>query len=449
MKLDNQNKSNMPRVVIVGRVNVGKSTLFNRFSESVRSLIYNEPGVTRDSISDTIGWKDKRFELVDSGGIFLKKQQDSILSSVQKKVLDLIDCADIILFMCDGVVGPLLEDQAVSKLLHKKKKNTFLIINKCDVKRTEEVKHEFEKLGWKKIFYVSSQHGIGTGDILDEIVETLPQKDAKAECVEPGYSVTILGKPNVGKSTLMNLLIQQERSLVTDVAGTTREAITENVRFYKENITLTDTPGIRRKRSIKEPLETMMVKSSFGALFDADIVLLMMDGSEGRLSDQELKLAFYAFEQNKALILLINKIDLMEDLQKEKIKLDLLEYDHLFGKVPILWISSKTEKGTGQILPLVKKVWGNFSQELTEYDVNDIIKTALRSKPLYHKTMPLKVLKAISIKSAPPTILLSVNEAKWFGPSQLAFFEKILRKSFKLDGCPVKFIVRKNSKKRK
>ena len=289
--------SKFSRVVIVGRVNVGKSTLFNRFSDKSRSLTYDQPGVTRDFISDVICWRDKCFEIIDSGGISLAKQQDSILSSVQKNVLGLVESADIIIFMCDGTTGPTLEDQAISKFLHKLNKKVFLAINKSDAKRTQDFLYEFQQLGWKESFLISAQHGISTSDILDEIVDTLPDEVKTKDGLKTEYNVTILGKPNVGKSSLMNILLKQERSLVTEQAGTTREAVSGDIHFYKETLKLTDTPGIRRKKTIKEPLEKLMVKSSFSALFDADIAVLMIDVSEGRISDQELKLAFYAFEQ--------------------------------------------------------------------------------------------------------------------------------------------------------
>ncbi len=437
--------STLPRVVVVGRMNVGKSTLFNRLSESVKSISLDYEGVTRDFISDTVEWQDKQFELIDTGGVILKKTTDPLLAEVRSQVIALIDTADLVLFVCDATVGLLPEDRDIARILYRGGKKVLLVINKVDSRRGQEQEYEFQALGYDNVCAISAEHGTGIADLLEKILELLPAKGTGREPIsEPKYRVVLLGKPNVGKSSLMNLLLDKERTIVSDVAGTTREAISEQVAFYQEDLQITDTPGLRRKKSVKEPVETLMVKSSFRALERADVVLLLVDAASGLLSDQELKLAFYAFaEKYKALIILFNKQDLTTDTSAYQLEFALDEYRYLMKKIETLNISCKTKKNVGKVLPLVKKVWGRYSQTLPEEEVNRLLLEALERKPLYHKKNLLKVFRVYQVAHAPITLLLAVNHPDWFGPSQLAFFEGIVRRNFDVRGVPIRFVTRK------
>ncbi len=432
----------LPMVLIIGRTNVGKSTLFNRLSVKVKSLTLDQEGVTRDFLKDTVCWQDHCFELIDTGGINLRKTTDSLLQKLRQRLLSLIDEAVVILFLCDGTIGLLPEDREIAKLLHKSGKQVLLLINKIDVKITQEHLHEFAQLGFASLIPISAEHGRGIGEVLEELVALLPI--TKQVIAEPLYKVIILGKPNVGKSSLMNLLLKQERVLVGEKPGTTREALIEKIRFYQEDIQLADTPGIRRKRAITEKLEDLMVQSAFRAVRQADIVLLMIDSAEGRIADQELKLAFYVFEQqHKALIILFNKQDITDEFTQEQLAFSLEEYKYLMDKVAQLTISCKTKKNIGKILPLVKKVWQRYSQHFSDEELTRICKEALQKKPLYRQQRQLIIRSVQQVAAAPITILLKVNESKWFGPSQLGFFDNILRRTFNLKGVPIRFIVRK------
>jgi len=271
----------LPRVVVVGRTNVGKSTLFNRLSTDVKSLTFDESGVTRDFLSDTVSWQGKSFELIDTAGISLQKTKDPILSHVRKQAIDFLQNADVILFVCDGIAGLLAEDQEIIRVLYKLAKPTALLVNKADKKGVKDELYEFERTGFKTIIPISAEHGTGIADLLDFIIASLP-KHVVREPQESACKVTILGKPNVGKSSLMNLLVKEERSLVSDVAGTTREALRKNIMFHQEDIQLTDTAGLRKKGGITEPLEKMMAKSSLRALKNSDIVLLVIEGLEAQ-----------------------------------------------------------------------------------------------------------------------------------------------------------------------
>jgi GTP-binding protein len=432
----------LPKVVIVGRMNVGKSTLFNRLSEKVKSITLDYEGVTRDFISDTVHWQDRTFQLIDTGGISLHKTADPVSEEARKRVIALLDSADLILFVCDGTVGLLTEDREIAKLLHKVGKPVIVLLNKSDAKISQENMHEFDRIGHRPLIQISAAHGSGIEDLLEYMMTVLPSRYIEEEPEQLQPKVVILGKPNVGKSSLINLLLGQERALVADMPGTTREAITEKIRFYSEDIQVTDTPGIRRKRGVTEPLETLMVKSSFHALDQANMVLLMIDSSEGHIADQELKLAFYAFDSKyRALIILFNKNDLADERQKELLVDDLDNYEHMMKKIEQLTISCKDGKNIGRVLPLIKKVWARHCQEFSSSELTMLFQEGIRRRPIFKSEQELFVLQAKQVKTAPITIALKVNIPQWFEKNHLAYFEQLMRKKYDLKGVPIRFIV--------
>ncbi len=440
--------NNLNKVVIVGRTNVGKSTLFNRLSSSVKALTFDLAGVTRDFIKDVVTWNNVTFELIDSGGLILKKTQDEITDKIKNIGFSLINDADLVLFVCDGTVGILPEEKEIAKILHQQNKNVIIVVNKMDSKNSKDYLYEFEQFGFKNVIQVSAEHGLNVGDLLDQIVNDLLKIGVKGKQEEePLFKVVLIGKPNVGKSSLLNLLLKNERSIVSPIAGTTREAVSENVKFYKETIQLTDTAGIRRKKAVTEDIENLMVKSSLEAIKNSDIIVLLVDISEAQLSDQELKLAFYVFELGKALILLFNKSDLLTEQNKKDLEHNLSKYDFLINKLEILHISCKTEKNIGKILPLVDEVWKKHSQKFSDIEITSLFKFALQRTPLFYRTLPLMLFSAKQIKSDPITILLTVNEPKWFGESQKSFFENILRKEYDLKGVPILFVFKKRNER--
>lgn len=431
--------------MLIGRMNVGKSTLFNRIAKRTASLMLDYEGVTRDFIAETVTWKDIPFTLVDTGGISLKKVDDPIMEQVRQQALNLTDEADLVLFMVDGAVGMTVEEIELAKRLHKNaERPVIVVINKVDKKVSQEHLGEFDRFGFKLAMPIAATHNQGVTELLDEIVKILPHKKFDQEKTkERACKVTLLGKPNVGKSSLMNLLLKKERSIVTDIAGTTREAIMEPIQFYSQAIELTDTAGVRRQKNVKDRLEELMVKSSMQAVRTSDIVLLLVDAQDGRLTDQELKLAFYAFEQGKALIVLVNKSDLVSAYNQEQWKYHQEEYEFFYKKVELLKISCKDGKNIGKILALVSDVWKRYLTEFSSDELTSLFKQALIRRPMYKQEQQLKLREANQVKSGPPTIKLRVNLPQFFGERELAYFERVLRKEHDLKSVPIEFLLEK------
>ncbi len=436
-------KKRYPNVLLVGRTNVGKSTLFNRLADKTQSIVLELDGVTRDYVEETVSWNKKTFNLIDTGGLSFKKNRHDIEKKVQEKVLTLLNKTHLILFVCDAKSGLVQEDVHIAKTLHKSKKPVFVLLNKADNKVSEENRHEFYSLGFDKIIPVSGIHGMGMVELLENVTTSLP--DIAEKTIEkPSQNIVIIGKPNVGKSSLMNLLIHQERSIVSDVAGTTREAISEKVWHSQDLLQITDTAGVRRKCRINENLETLMVKSSLQSIKAADIVLVMIDASAGKISDQELKLLFHAYESKKPLLVLFNKTDLLKDndYHKDLLLESIEEYDFILKKVPQIAISCVSKKNVHKILEQVQKVIERCQQPFNSTRVDEAVKCELAKKQLYHKRQKLKLFKIRNIQGIIPTFVLHVNYPQWFGPTQLGFIENILRRHYDLKGCPVEFFIR-------
>ena len=268
-------KKKYPKVLIVGRTNVGKSTLFNRLTKNTKSIVYDRSGVTRDYIHENVEWDNKTFDLVDTGGITIKKKRNEIQHEITENVKQLFDEAVLVLFVCDVKNGLSEEDRLIARMVHRLDIPVLLLLNKADNKKKyEENHHEFYALGFDNIIPLSAEHGSGIATLLEKITQHIPNCIPMQE-EKPEFKVVILGKPNVGKSSLMNLLLREERTIVSNIAGTTREAITEKIHFYKDSLQLTDTAGVRRKKKISDDLENLMVKSSLKSVKKSDIVLIV------------------------------------------------------------------------------------------------------------------------------------------------------------------------------
>jgi len=437
--MKNKIKNSIPLVVLAGRVNVGKSTLFNRIAKTVRSLAFDQEGVTRDYLKDTVSWHGAAFTMVDTGGLDLKKSTDPIAQHVQQRVRQLVEQADVVVFVADASIGVTSYELELAKMLHRMGKSVIIAANKADIKVSLEHFEEFKRLGATAICPVSAEHNTGINELLDNIVALIPQVKIDKNEPEQTCRVTLLGKPNVGKSSLMNILVKEERSIVTDVPGTTREAITEPIRFYTQTIELTDTPGVRRSKTIKEDLEELMVKSSLSSVRTSDIVVLVVDAQEGRLTDQELKLAFYAFKEGKALIIAINKSDLLEPALEDSWRYHKEEYDFFYKKIEMITISCTTKERVGKLLPLIDTVWKRYITTFDNHDITHLVKQALLHKPLYRKEQRIVVKGIKQTKQGPPTFTLAVNNPKFIEEREYAFFEGVMRKEYKLKSVPIVF----------
>jgi GTP-binding protein len=437
-------KLSFPKVLLVGRTNVGKSTIFNRLVGEKKSIVLEQEHVTRDYVQETVTWADATFDLVDTGGLTFKKNLDDITQKIQHKVLNLFENASIILFICDIKQGITDEDRKIAKYLHKTGKPVFLFLNKSDNTNTfNERMHEFCALGFKDIFKLSAIHGNGIGDMLNLIVENLPSHKAE-EVEEPSHKIAIIGKPNVGKSSLMNEIVRQERSIVSDIAGTTREAISHNMFYYSDLLQITDTAGVRKKARVSEDLETLMVKSSLSAIKESDTVVLMIDASQGQISDQEMKLLFYAYEQGKKILVVFNKIDLVKEYEELILKQDLDKNGFIFDKLPQIKMSCVTKKNVGRFFTELQKIWANAIQVIDPLELSNLISTELGMRHIYRAKTELKVSIIKQLKSEIPTFALHVNYPEHFGPTELGCIENILRKRYNFKGCPIKFVLKKD-----
>ncbi|MBP6869733.1 ribosome biogenesis GTPase Der [Candidatus Babeliales bacterium] len=435
----------LANVVIVGRTNVGKSTLFNKISQTQRSIVLDQEGVTRDCIMEDAEWNGVAFNLVDTGGISLVKKQDFISQQIYNKVEKVIQDAAAILFVCDIQVGITEEDKRIARKLLKlqsDKCKIFLVINKVENDTTRLRLYEFNQLGFDQVYGVSAHHSLGIGDLLDAVVPVLHAATPQFTQGPLIPRITLVGRPNAGKSSLMNCLTHEDFSIVSAIEGTTREALRKRINFNKAMFELVDTAGIRRQRTVEEGLETMMVKNSLHAIRHAHMVLLLMDASEPHLSAQVLKLAEYAFENGSALILLVNKFDLFTPEMIAELENSMLEYEFLMKKIEILRISCLDGTKINKVLPLVETVWERYETRLSDIFLTDLFKVALLRTPLYKNGKILTFYKAIQTSAAPMRIDLIVRNPEFFGQNQFAFYENVLRKAINLKSVPVIFNVR-------
>lgn len=437
----------MHKVVLVGRTNVGKSSLFNRIAPKVRSLAFDQEGVTRDMLTDIITWNNLSFELVDTGGIDLYHQTDAMTTVVTDRIATVLDQASLFLMVVDVKTGITEQDIKIARKLHSLHKPTILLINKVDSVHQEEGIHDFYQLGFEHLFGVSAEHGRTIADVLDVIVKELKPVAPTVKVVsdEPEFRVALLGRPNAGKSSLMNQLLKQEFSIVSPIAGTTREAIRKRIAFNKNVIELIDTAGVRKKSSVDTELESMMVTNALQAAKRAHIVLLVMDLLEPELTAQELKLASYAFDNGSAVIVLFNKQDLLTDHSKTQHDSSLEQYQHMLKKFETLTISCKTGKNIGKVLPLVQEVWDKFQLKFTDRYLTELFVSAISKTPLFKNGTQIYLHKARQIGHAPLRIELVLRNIVIFEDSHRAFFENVLRKAVDLKGVPILWTEKRKS----
>ena len=440
----------LPIVVIVGRPNVGKSTLFNRLAGRKLSIIDDAPGVTRDGVFSTSSWNGKDFVLIDTGGFETKIKNNEILKQVNIKTKEYVEKADAVIFVVDCKSGVLALDFELANLLKKTGKKIFLAVNKCDVVgNTPEDFFEFYSLFQENVFAISATHGHNVGDLLDAVVENFNDYDNE-EKDEDVIKIAIVGKPNVGKSSLINKLIGREKMVVSNVAGTTRDAIDTKIIHKNKEYIFIDTAGIRKKSKIKENVEHYSVLKSFMAINRADVVLILLDATE-KSSEQDLKIAGYVKEKGKSSIIVVNKWDLKsksEDYFYEYEK-DLNFKFNFMSYSPHIFISAKTGYRLEKMYELIETVNSMYNKRLTTGMLNELLTYSIsRVQPPSKKGKKLKIFYITQILIKPPTFVIFVNDSFLMHFSYKRYIENQIRKEFNFLGTPLKFIVKENKNKK-
>ncbi len=437
---------NKPLVAIVGRPNVGKSTLFNRLIGRRVAIVEDTPGVTRDRIYQDAEWLNYAFTLIDTGGIE-PASEDIIAQQMRRQAELAIETADVIVFLVDGREGMTSADMDVADILRRSNKPVVLAVNKVDAPKFEEAMYEFYSLGLGDPYTISASQGLGLGDLLDAVVKDFP-KDLQSEETDR-INIAVVGKPNVGKSSLVNALLGEERSIVSDIPGTTRDSIdtpfTKNGREY----TLVDTAGIRRKRSVEdESIERYSVIRSLSAIRRADVVIIVCDASQG-LSEQDVRIAGYAHEEGKASVLIVNKWDLIEkDTHTMNTFQKALAADLTFmSYVPMLFISAKTGQRVNKVLELVDSAYEQSRRRITTGQLNDTVSEAvMMNDPPSSNGRTLKIYYATQVSVQPPTFIIFVNDTEIVHFSYERYLENFFRKTFGFEGTPIRIFFRSKKK---
>ena len=437
-----------PIVAIVGRPNVGKSTLFNKITGKRISIVEDTPGITRDRIYADAEWTGREFTLIDTGGIE-PKSKEIILSQMRNQANLAIDMADVILFMVNIKDGMTASDKDVAAILQKSGKPVLLVCNKVDSPGNPPMEmYEFYNLGVGEPFPVSSVHGLWVGDLLDEVVKFFPEDDG-SDNFDDAIKVAVIGKPNAGKSSLVNRILGEDRVIVSDIAGTTRDAIDSVYERDGQKYVFIDTAGMRKRGKINENVERYSVVRALSAVERADVCLIMIDASEG-ITEQDTKIAGYAHEQGKASIIVVNKWDVLEKETNtmNNFKTRVKEGFNFMMYAPSVFISAKTGQRVDSLFDMIKSVLAENSKRISTGLLNDVINEAIAMvQPPSDKGKRLKIYYATQASTKPPTFILFVNNAELAHYSYVRYLENQLRAKFGFEGTPLKFIVREKGNK--
>ncbi|MBQ8981350.1 MAG: ribosome biogenesis GTPase Der [Eubacterium sp.] len=440
-----------PVVAIVGRPNVGKSTLFNKLIGARMSIVDDTPGVTRDRIYGDCEWLGNRFLLVDTGGIE-PYSDDVILKQMRAQAQVAIDTADVIVLVCDLRCGVVASDQDVAAMLMRSNKPVVLCVNKCDkIGEPEPEFYEFYNLGIGDPIAVSSVHGHGTGDLLDEIIKYFPEQSEDEEEDEEVINVAVIGKPNAGKSSLVNKISGTERAIVSDIAGTTRDATDTYIENEYGKFNFIDTAGLRRKSRVNDDIEKYSIIRARMSVERANVCVIMIDAVEG-FTEQDSKVAGIALEQGKACIIAVNKWDAVEkDSNTMKEFREKLAVDFSFmSYAPVMFISAKTGQRIDKLFEMIVFVHSQNSMRISTGKLNEVLANATaRVQPPSDKGKRLKIFYMTQASTRPPTFVFFVNRADLFHFSYQRYLENQIREIFGLDGTPVRFIVRERGEGKK
>ncbi|NPV92197.1 MAG: ribosome biogenesis GTPase Der [Firmicutes bacterium] len=437
-----------PVIAIVGRPNVGKSTLFNRLIGGMVAIVEDTPGVTRDRLYRVGNWRGQEFLLIDTGGLVVDPGEDILLSQVKHQAGLAMDEADLILFVLDSRVGITLDDEAVASMLRRGDKPVLLVANKVDNFDRPPDFYEFYKLGLGEPIPISSTLGLNIGDLLDAMVDALP-KTSGDEDEEDEIRIAVIGRPNVGKSSLVNVILGEERVIVSDIPGTTRDAIDTHFTRMGQRYVLIDTAGLRRKSRVNEATERYSVLRALKAIDRCDIALTVIDATQG-VTEQDKKIAGYAHEAGKASVLVINKWDLVPKDEKtmnrfeKEIRSELMFMHY----APTIFVSAITRQRVPKIIELVDFVAEQASTRIATSSINELLSTAVQlNPPPSEKGKKLKVFYGTQVGVKPPTFVIFVNEPELMHFSYQRYLENQIRQNFGFEGCPIRVWLRKRSTK--
>ena len=431
-------------VAIVGSPSVGKSTIFNRIIGEKKSIIEETRGVTRDRIYANASWLTRDFRLIDTGGIELENRPFQEQIRMQAEIA--IEEADVILFVVDGKIGLTSDDKLVASMLHKSKKPIVLAVNKIDNSESKNNIYEFYNLGIGDPIAVSGVHGIGIGDILDEIIKKLPNEEHKL--IDNEIKFCLIGRPNVGKSSLVNAILQEERVIVSSIEGTTRDAIDTKFKYEDEDYVIIDTAGLKKRGKIYEAIDKYAALRALRAIDNSDVCLLVIDAIKG-LTEQDKHVVGYAIESKKAIGILVNKWDGIEKdnstmsdfTTKIKNNFKFLDY------APILYVSALTKQRVKEIMPMIKKIYDSYTFNIKTSVLNEIIQEAqmMNETPDFNGGR-CRIYYAQQVSSKPMTIALFCNEPTWMHFSYLRYLENKIRDSFELVGSPINLVCRRRNR---
>ena len=437
-----------PLVAVVGRPNVGKSTFFNKIAGRRISIVEDTPGVTRDRIYADCEWLNHKFTLIDTGGIE-PRTDDILLKQMRRQAEIAIDTCDVILFFTDGRTGLTADDEDVATMLRKSHKPVILVVNKVDHQSMNDTIYDFYTLGLGDPFPISATNMLGRGDLLDEMVKYFPNDDQQDEEEDHTIQIAVVGRPNVGKSSLVNRILGQERSMVSGIAGTTRDAIDTLFTVNGTQYNIIDTAGIRRKRAVEdETLERYSVLRSIAAIGRCDVALLLIDAQDG-VTEQDTKIAGLIRDEGKAVIIIVNKWDAveketgtLEQFRKEVLKF--MDY------APVLFLSAKTGQRVHTVIDMVDQVWAQTSKRIPTGVLNDVLNDATADlQPPATNGRRLKIYYITQQSACPPTFILFVNEEALMHFAYQRYLENYFRKTFDFTGTPIRFILREKTKEEK
>ncbi|EPF10884.1 GTPase Der [Bacillus cereus BAG1O-3] len=430
-----------PVIAIVGRPNVGKSTIFNRIVGERVSIVEDIPGITRDRIYSAGEWLNHEFNIIDTGGIDIG--DEPFLTQIRQQAEVAIDEADVIIFMTNGRDGVTAADEEVAKILYRSKKPIVLAVNKVDNPEMRSDIYDFYSLGFGEPFPISGTHGLGLGDLLDEAANHFPKIEEEAYDDET-IRFSLIGRPNVGKSSLVNALLGQERVIVSNIAGTTRDAVDTPYSKDDQDYVIIDTAGMRKKGKVYESTEKYSVLRALRAIERSDVVLVVLDGEEG-IIEQDKKIAGYAHDSGRAVIIVVNKWDAVKKDEKtmKAFEENIRAHFQFLDYAPVVFLSAKTKKRTQTLLPVINEVNESHSIRVQTNVLNDVIMDAVAMNPTpTHNGSRLKIFYATQVAVKPPTFVVFVNDTELMHFSYERFLKNRLREAFGFVGTPIHIIAR-------